>query len=61
MDEQIITYEGKEWRVLSTGNSRDGTTFCHLASVTEGRQQRNGWNPVQICDWVPSDLLEAQS
>ena len=58
MTEQTIQYEGDTWRVLSRGIAReDGATFCHLASTTRGRQQRNGWRPVQICDWIPADKL----
>ncbi len=56
MTEQTIQYEGDTWRVLARGITReDGATFCHLASTSRGRQQRNGWCPVQMCDWIPAD------
>lgn len=48
-----IKHDGDTWRIVSEGKTReDGKTFCHLASTTRGRQQRNGFNPVQINDWV---------
>lgn len=54
-----ITHDGREWTVLSRGAERDEKTYCHLASTTLGRWQRNGFYPTQICDWVPSDKLAA--
>lgn len=49
----IIKHEGKEWRVVSLGRVReDGKVYAHLASTKDGFYQRNGFNPVQICDWV---------
>ena len=52
-----VRWEGDTWRVLSTGTTRDGKTYAHLASSTRGTLQRNGQNPIQICDWIPSELL----
>lgn len=57
MGEIIIEIDGDTWRVLGTGVDRDGKTFCHLASTTRFREQRNGPNPVQMCDWVESEKL----
>jgi len=45
-----IKHDGDTWNILSEGATRDGKTYCHLASTTRFRQQRNGANPVQICD-----------
>jgi len=59
MSQQQISHEGDDWRVLSTGAERDGLVFCHLASTTRFNQQRNGANPVQICDWVPVEKVAA--
>lgn len=58
MKQQTIKYDGDTWRVLSTGAERDGKIYAHLASMTRSRKQRNGENPIQICDWVPTELLE---
>lgn len=52
-NDPIVTVGGKQWRVVATGVTRqDGMTFCHLASTTEFRQQRNGANPVQCGEWL---------
>jgi hypothetical protein len=55
---EFARVDGKGYRVLSLGSRRINAAgnvelYAHLASVTKGRQQRNGWNPEQICDWVP--------
>ncbi len=57
--DQIIFHDGERWLVLGAGAQRDGNTFCHLESTSRGRQQKNGWVPVQICDWVSTEVLEA--
>lgn len=54
-----LELSGDTWRVLSVGATRDGLTFVHLASATRGKWQRNGWCPVQACDWIPSATLAA--
>lgn len=55
-----IEHDGDIWKILSIGVTReDGKTFCHLASTTRSRQQRNGSNPVQICDWIDAAVIEA--
>lgn len=48
--EKIITHDGDTWKVLSTGTIRDGKIYVHLLSTTRF--------PVQICDWVPVELIE---
>ena len=55
----IIFHDDDKWVVIGVGAQRDGSTFCHLASATRGRQQKNGWVPVQINDWVSTEVLEA--
>lgn len=57
--DKTIVHIGDAWRVIGVGAQRDGNTFCHLASVTRGRQQKNGWCPVQINDWVDTKILKA--
>lgn len=52
-----IKYDNDVWLVLAEGVSRDGKTFCHLASTTRFRQQKNGAVPVQIGDWIDQRLL----
>jgi hypothetical protein len=54
-----VSHDGDTWRILSTGVVReDGKTFCHLASESRGLQQKNGWVPVQINDWI--NLADAE-
>jgi hypothetical protein len=57
-NEVIINLDGDTWRVLSTGANRDGKVYCHLASTTRFRQQKNGKNPIQMCDWVDESVLQ---
>lgn len=53
-----MIHDNDVWRVLGMGTVRDGgKTYCHLASETRGRQQKNGWVPLQIADWI--DLAKA--
>jgi hypothetical protein len=56
---QVIVHDGAFWKVVGVGAERDGATFCHLLNLHRGRQQRNGWNPVQINDWVETSVLNA--
>ena len=52
-----IPHDGDVWRIIGQGAMRDGKVYCHLASTTKGVQQRNGWNPIQVSDWINADLL----
>jgi hypothetical protein len=52
-----IQHDGDTWNILGEGATRDGKTYCHLASTTQFRQQRNGKNPVQICDWIDHAVI----
>lgn len=52
-----ISYQGDVWNVVGTGARVDGKVYLHLSSTTRFRQQKNGNNPVQICDWVPEELV----
>lgn len=56
---KTIKWDGEEWRVNATGNvSGDGKTkYCHLVSVSRGRQTKAGWYPVQMADWIPVEFL----
>jgi|688.fasta_scaffold220402_3 hypothetical protein len=56
----IIVYMGEVWRVIGVGAQRDGNTFCHLANTSRGKQQKNGWVPHQINDWVDTAVLDAK-
>lgn len=55
--DQLIKIDGDTWRVVNTGATRDGKTYVHLASTTRFRQQKNGKNPIQMCDWIDEKLL----
>lgn len=53
----IIKHDGDTWRILSEGATRDGKTYCHLASTTRFRAQKNGNVPVQMCDWIDHAVI----
>lgn len=52
-----IAHDGDTWVIQSQGAARDGKVFCHLASTTRARVQRNGRVPVQIGDWIDADAI----
>jgi hypothetical protein len=52
-----LVYSGEAWRIIGVGAERDGNTYCHLANIYRGKQQKNGWNPIQICDWIDSAVV----
>jgi hypothetical protein len=54
----IIEYDNDVWRIISCGTREDGKVYCHLASTTQFRQQRNGDNPVQISDWLDEAVVD---
>lgn len=57
--DKIIVHMGDAWRVLSVGAQTENNTFCHLASITRSRKQKNGSNPIQINDWIDTAVLKA--
>lgn len=52
-----IIHDRDSWRILGQGATRDGKTYCHLASTTQFRQQRNGLVPLQIGIWVDHAVI----
>lgn len=54
-----IYRDGDTWRVIGAGATRDGKTMLHLASLTRGQNQKNGFCPLQICDWVEADVIQS--
>lgn len=52
-----IQHDGATWNIVGQGATRDGKVYCHLASTTEFRQQRNGPCPIQICDWIDASVI----
>lgn len=54
-----IQHDNDTWNIIGEGATRDGKTYCHLASTTRFRQQRNGKNPIQICDWIDHAVILA--
>lgn len=58
VDKKIV-HMGDVWRIVSVGVTKDGNTFCHLASTSRGRKQKNGWYPLQINDWVDTAVINA--
>lgn len=57
MSDLTISHDDDTWRIVGQGATRDGKTYCHLASTTQGRQQRNGWYPAQIGIWVDHAVI----
>ena len=59
-NKHLITLDGDEWVIVNVGfvDNDTGKVYCHLASTTRFRQQRNGKVPVQIGDWLPTSLFE---
>ena len=57
--DSTVTVDGDTWKVIAVGAVRDDSVYCHLASTTRSRKQRNGDNPIQACDFVSFDDLEA--
>lgn len=55
--ELTIQHDGDTWRIVGQGSLRGGKVFCHLASTTRLRKQRNGSNPVQISDWIDQSVI----
>jgi hypothetical protein len=58
IDKEIV-HAGEVWRVIGVGTQERGSTFCHLVNLTRSRPQRNGSNPIQIGDWVDTEVLKA--
>ena len=56
--DKVIRHDGDTWRVLALGVERDGKTYAHLASLTRGRTQRNGFVPAQFGDFIDNALLQ---
>lgn len=56
-----IQFEGDTWRVIGMGAKRDGRTYCHLASTTRFREQRNGRVAIQMADWLDDELLSEEA
>lgn len=57
--DKIIVHMGDAWRVIGVGAQTGNNTFCHLASITRSRKQKNGSIPIQINDWVDTSVLKA--
>lgn len=53
-----INHDGDTWEIVNQGIKKDDKTFCHLASTTRFRQQKNGKNPIQIGDWIDNTVIE---
>lgn len=56
---KIIVHIGDTWKILTTGARTENNIYCHLASTHKGKQQKNGWVPQQICDWVDAAVVKA--
>ncbi|BDA63085.1 hypothetical protein FJD32_024310 (plasmid) [Shewanella sp. LC6] len=50
--DMTVRKDGDIWTIWGLGVERDGKVFCHLASQTRFRKQRNGEVPIQQNDWV---------
>lgn len=57
----VVRFDSDRWTISGIGHTReDGRTYLHLASVTRGVTQRNGFRPVQIADWFSHEELESE-
>lgn len=56
----IITHNNSTWEVLGLGTESDNNdqVFCHLASTTDFKKQKNGNVPVQVHVWVDGTLID---
>ena len=59
---KIIEHDGDTWKVLASGEDRDGKTRVHLASTTRNQpRQKNGINPVQRMEWIDTKKLNTHA
>lgn len=56
--EPTIEHNGDTWRVASQGVRKGNKIYCHLYSTTRGTQQKNGFHPIQSCDFVKMSALK---
>lgn len=57
----IINFKNEDWKILGQGTIRDGKVYCHLASLTRGTWQKNGFRPIQMADWVDQNIILASA
>lgn len=54
----IVTIDGRgEFRVISAGVTVAGATYVHVASISQGAHQKNGFRPIQLCGWLRDHAL----
>lgn len=53
---QIIEHDGDTWEITGLGIERDEMVYAHLSSTTRGTRQKNGFYPVQSCDFIEANL-----
>lgn len=63
MDAVIMFDDGvstNKARIVGVGNTDADTNrvFLHISSLEKFRQQKNGKNPVQYCDWYDIEELK---
>lgn len=50
---ETISIKGEEWEIIGKGRvDESGKTYCHLLIKTIGFNQKNGFYPVQMCEWI---------
>ena len=57
--DKTIVHMGEVWKVIGVGTQTESNTFCHLANLHRGVQQKNGFCPAQINDWIDTEVLKA--
>lgn len=57
--DKTIVHLGEVWTVIGVGAKNESKTFCLLANTKRGKQQKNGFMPVQINDWIDTEILTA--
>lgn len=59
IDGKTLSYAGDTWTIVGVGTVTDDAAYLNLNSQTRGRQQRNGWMPVGIVDWIKLETIFA--
>ena len=53
----LVTVDGCEWRVVAVGVTSGDAVYVHLAALTRGTHQKNGFRPAQACGWLRGTTL----
>lgn len=57
MTHSTIAYDGDTWRILNTGEERDGKTLTHLVSTTRFTTYRNQTVPLELMEYIETEKV----